>query len=79
MVLEVKGYVYRCMEKRKGLLRRRRFRERDWPLGSPVQVLVDEGRGDVYMQDQRKHRKRVVLQCAERVSLENWIGCVREH
>ena len=63
LVLEVKGYVYRCLEKRQGLLRRRRFRERDWPLGRPVQVLVDEDRGDVYMQDQRKHRKEVVLQC----------------
>jgi hypothetical protein len=79
LVLEVKGYVYRCKEKRQGLLRRRRFRERDWPLGSPVRVLVDEGRGEVYMQDQRKHRKEVVLQCAERVSLEGWIGCVAEH
>jgi hypothetical protein len=79
LVLEVRGYVYQCMEKRQGLLRRRRFRERDWPLGRPVQVLVDEGRGEIYMQDQRKHRKKVVLQCAERVSLESWIGCVTEH
>lgn len=79
LVLEVKGYVYRCVEKRQGLLRRRRFRERDWPLGRPVQVLVDEGRGEVYMQDQSKNRKEVVLQCAERVSRENWIGCVTEH
>jgi hypothetical protein len=31
------------------------------------------------MQDQRKHRKEVVLQCAERVSLESWVGCVTEH
>jgi hypothetical protein len=73
LVLEVKGYVYRCMEKRQGLLRWRRFRERDWALGRPVQVLVDEGRGEVYMQDQRKHRKEVVLQCAERVSRESWM------
>jgi hypothetical protein len=79
LVLEVKRYVYRCMEKRQGLLRRRRFRERDWPLGSPIEVLVDEGRGEVYMQDQRKHRKEVVLQYAERVSLESWAGCVAEH
>jgi len=77
--LEVKGYVYRCIEKRRGLLRRRHFRERDWPLGRPVQVLVDEGRGEVYMQDQQKHRKEIVLQCAERVSLERWVGCVSEH
>ena len=79
LVLQVKGDVYRCMEKRRGLLRRKRFRERDWPLGRPVQVLVDEGRGEVYMQDQRKHRKEVVLQCAERVSLESWVGCATEH
>jgi hypothetical protein len=79
LVLQVKGDVYRCMEKRQGLLRRRRFRERDWPLGRPVQVLVDEGRGEVYMQDQRKHRNEVVLQCAERVSLESWAGCITEH
>jgi hypothetical protein len=79
LVLRVKGDVYRCMEKRQGLLRRRRFRERDWPLGRPVEVLVDEGRGEVYMQDQRKHNKEIVLQCAEKVSLENWVGCVTEH
>ena len=78
LVLQVKGDVYRCTEKRQGLLRRRRFRERDWPLGRPVQVLVDEGRGEVYMQDQRKYRKEVVLQCAERVSLESWAACVTE-
>jgi len=78
LVLQVRGDVYRCMEKRQGLLRRRRFRERDWPLGKPVQVLVDEGRGEVYMQD-RKHRKEVVLQCAERVSLKSWVGCATEH
>jgi hypothetical protein len=78
LVLQVKGDVYRCMEKRQGLFRRRRFRERDWQLG-PVQVLVDEGRGEVYMQDQRKHRREVVLQCAEKVSLESWVGCVTEH
>ena len=79
LVLQVQGDVYRCMEKRQGLLRRRRFRERDWPLGTPVEVLVDEGRGEVYMQDQRKHKKEVVLQCAERVSLESGVGCVTEH
>jgi hypothetical protein len=79
LVLQVKGDVYRCMEKRQGLLRRRRFRERDWPLGTPVQVLVDEGRGEVYIQDQRKHRKEVVLRCPERVSLKSWGGCVTEH
>lgn len=79
LVLEVRGYVYQCMEKRQGLLRRRRFRERDWPLGRPVRVLVDEGRAEIYMQDQRKPRKEVVLQCAERVSLASWIGCVTEH
>lgn len=77
LVLEVKGYAYRCIEKRQGLFRRRRFRERDWPLDSTIQVLVDEGRGEVYMH-QRKHRKQVVLQCAERVSLESWTGCVME-
>ena len=79
LVLQVKGDVYRCTEKRQGLLRRRRFRERDWPLGRPVQVLVDEGRGEVYIQDLPKHRKEIVLQCAERVSLESWAGCVAEH
>ena len=79
LVLEVERYAYRCQEKRQGLLRRRRFRERDWPLGSTVRVLVDEGRAEVYMQAQRKHRKEVVLQCAERVSLESWTGCVTEH
>ena len=79
LVLQVKGDVYRCMEKRQGLLPRRRFRERDWPLGRPVQVLVDEDRGEVYLHDQRKHGKEVVLQCAERVSLESWVGCVTEH
>jgi hypothetical protein len=42
-------------------------------------VLVDEGRGEVYMQDQRKHRKEVLLQCSERVSVESWVGCVTEH
>jgi hypothetical protein len=77
LVLEVKGYVYRCMEKRQGLLRQRRFRERDWPLGTPVLVLVDEGRGEVSMQDQNQHKK-VVLQCAGRVSRESWIGCGTE-
>lgn len=79
LVLQVKGDVYRCMEKRQGLLPRRRFRERDWPLGRPVQVLVDEDRGEVYLHDQRKHGKEVVLQCAERVSLVSWVGCVTEH
>ena len=79
LVLEVKGYVYRCMEKRQGLLRRRRFRERDWPLGTPLEVLVDEGRAEIYMQDHRKHRKQVVLQCVERVSIETWIGCITEN
>jgi len=79
LVLQVKGDVYRCIEKRQGILRRRRFRERDWPLGGRVEVLVDEGRGEVYMQDQQKHRKEIVLQCAERVSLERWVGCVSEH
>jgi hypothetical protein len=79
LVLQVKGDIYRCMEKKQGLLRRRRFREREWPLGRPVQVLVDEGRGEVYMQDQGKHRKEVVLQCAETVPLESWGGCVKEH
>jgi len=79
LVLQVKGDIYRCMEKRQGLLRRKRFHEREWPLGRPVQVLVDEGRGAVYMQDQGKHRKEVVLQCAERVSLESWGGCVGGH
>jgi len=78
LVLEVKGYVYRCMEKKQGILRRRRFRERDWPLGSPDQVLLDEGRREDYMQDQKKHRKEIILQCAERVSLESWMGCVTE-
>jgi len=79
LVLQVKGDVYRCMEKKQGLLRRRRFRKREWPLGRPVQVLVDESRGEVYMQDQGKHRKELVLQCAEKVSLESWTGCVTQH
>ena len=79
VVLEVKRYVYRCMEKRQRLLWWGRFRERDWTLSRPVRVLVDEGRKEIYMRDQRKHRKEVVLQCAEKVLLENWIGCVTEH
>lgn len=79
LVLEIRGYLYRCTEKRQGVLRRRGFRERDWPLGRPVHVLVDEGHGEIYMQDQRKRRNEVVLQCAERVSLENWIGCIAEN
>jgi hypothetical protein len=79
LVLQVEGGIYRCREKRQGLLRRRRFRVRDWPLGRPVQVLVDEGHGEVYMQDQGKHRKELVLQCAERLSPESWVRCVKEH
>lgn len=79
LVLEIRGYIYHCIEKRQGVLRRRRFRERDWPLGRPVRVLVDEGHGEIYMQDQRKHKNEVVLQCAERASLENWIGCITEN
>jgi len=79
LVLEIRGYVYRCMEKRQGLLPRRRFRERDWPLGTPLEVLVDEGRGEIYMQDHRKHRKQVVLQWVERVSIDRSIGCITEN
>jgi hypothetical protein len=78
LVLEVKGFVYRCTEKKQGLLRRRRFRERDWPLSRPVRVLVDEEYGEIYMRQQREHGKEIVVQCGQRVSIEEWSGCVTE-
>jgi hypothetical protein len=59
------------------MLRRRRFGERDWPLGKPIHVLVDDAKGESYMQDP-EHRKEIDLRYRESVTLEQWRGCDTE-
>jgi hypothetical protein len=73
LAIEIDKIVYLTTEVGKGAFASRHFKEKDWIIGDPVQIHLDENKRRIYMQNPKG--KEIELSYRNRVRSDNWEGC----
>jgi hypothetical protein len=73
LAIEINGIVYLSTEVGHGAFGSRQFKEREWIIGDPVRVSLDESKARIYLQNPKG--KEIDLGYTQRIHSEHWEGC----